>query len=48
MEMPHRLKFEVTPPPAPAWDRHLEPEALAEVATSAPVQTVQTDPGDEQ
>ena len=27
------MRFEVTPPPAPSWDKHLEPEVSAQLVT---------------
>ena len=27
------MRFETTPPPAPSWDKHLEPEVSAQLVT---------------
>lgn len=27
------MRFETTPPPAPNWEKHLEPEVSAQIAT---------------
>lgn len=29
------MRFETTPPPAPSWDKHLEPEVSAQLATAS-------------